>query len=98
MAHEHETIDISDMPDVLRLAEAVRESNSPRILRRDNTEIAILVPLPNGKPKRARRAKTQADYEAFLAAAGSWRDVDIEAFKSYIRARRDASNRPPVDL
>jgi hypothetical protein len=98
VAHEDETVDISKMPDVLRLAEAVHESNSPRILRRDDTEIAILMPLPSGKRRRGKRAKTAADCEAFRAAAGSWKDVDIEAFKDYIRDRHDASRRPPVEF
>lgn len=31
-------------------------------------------------------------------AAGSWGDIDAEAFKQYIRERRQTSSRPPVDL
>jgi hypothetical protein len=31
-------------------------------------------------------------------AAGSWKDVDIEAFTAYIRERRRTSSRPPVRL
>jgi hypothetical protein len=98
MAEDHQTMDISNNPDLLRLVEEVRRSNSPLVLRQDDQEIAVILPLANGKPRRGKRAKTQADYEAFLAAAGSWKDVDVEAFKAYIRERRDASSRPPVDL
>ena len=32
------------------------------------------------------------------AAAGSWRDIDAEAFKAYITERRRASTRPSVRL
>ena len=32
------------------------------------------------------------------AAAGSWKEIDAEAFKAYIRQRRRASSRPPVQL
>ncbi len=31
-------------------------------------------------------------------AAGSWKAMDAEAFKAYIRERRSASSRPPVTL
>jgi hypothetical protein len=31
-------------------------------------------------------------------AAGSWRDIDAEAFKAYIRERRRTSSRPPIIL
>ncbi len=31
-------------------------------------------------------------------SAGSWRDVDADAFKTYIRERRRIANRPPVKL
>ncbi len=31
-------------------------------------------------------------------AAGSWRDIDAEAFKNYIRERRRTANRPSIEL
>jgi uncharacterized protein (DUF433 family) len=31
-------------------------------------------------------------------AAGSWKDIDTEAFKAYIKDRRQAANRPSVKL
>jgi hypothetical protein len=31
-------------------------------------------------------------------AAGSWRDIDADALKAYIRERRQTANRPPVEL
>ncbi len=46
----------------------------------------------------------RADYDPEVAregirkAAGSWKDIDAEAFKAYIRERRSASSRPPVTL
>lgn len=30
--------------------------------------------------------------------AGSWRDIDADAFKVYIRERRRTANHPPVEL
>ena len=37
------------------------------------------------------RAKTAADYEAFLASAGSWADVDTDAFLKNVYESRGRS-------
>jgi hypothetical protein len=34
--------------------------------------------------------------ESTLAFSGAWKDLDAEAFKSYIRERRRTGNRPPA--
>jgi uncharacterized protein (DUF433 family) len=36
--------------------------------------------------------------EGIREAAGSWKDVDTEAFKAYIAERRHTANRPSVKL
>ncbi|NJN80875.1 MAG: hypothetical protein HC802_00305 [Caldilineaceae bacterium] len=41
--------------------------------------------------------KTEADYAAFRSAAGSWADVDVEAFLADIYESRESS-RSPVHL
>jgi hypothetical protein len=94
MARESEHVEIGHIPELLRLAEEVRASKEPRVLTRDREAIAVLTPA---RPRRGRRPKTQADYEAFLSSLGSWRDVDTEALKRDIREAR-GSNRAPVDL
>lgn len=53
MAKALRTIDITNSPELLRLAEDVRTSNEPRLLRRDSEDVAIVHPV-----KRARRAPT----------------------------------------
>lgn len=61
MARASEPIDISDNPDLLRLVEEVRANHEPRVLRRDNEDVAILRPLkraaktriPKGRPAGA---------------------------------------------
>lgn len=98
MVSGRETIDISKSPDLLRLAEEVRRSNTPRVLRADNQDVAVMMPVADTKRSKRKRVKTDADYQAFLGSAGSWADVDTEEFKHYIRERRDTSSRPPVDL
>jgi hypothetical protein len=94
MARDSEHIEIGHIPELLRLAEEVRASREPRVLTRDREEIAVLSPA---KPRRARRRKTKADYEAFLSSLGGWKDlVDTEKLKSDIYESRRISTRPPI--
>ncbi len=75
MAEEMIYIDISDVPDLLRIAEEVRTTRKPRMLRRDNENVAVLMPVTSTQRRKASRAKTKADYEAFRAAAGGWKGL-----------------------
>ena len=54
------------------------------------------------KPPQAtakKEEKTKADYEAFLSAAGGWKDlVDTEKLKKDIYESRKISTRPPIEL
>jgi len=101
MAKELRPLDISNVPELLRLVEEVRESEEPRVLRRDSEDLAILMPVKPprrraGKPSAANVARSKA---GILKAAGGWKEiVNAEAFKAYIRERRRTSNRPPVHL
>jgi len=52
-----------------------------------------LVPKP-----RHRRVQDPADIDAFLSAAGTWRDVDTDALVRDIVESRRLSSRPPVEL
>ena len=97
MATELTPIDITGMPDVARLAEEVRATKRPRLLRRNNEDVALLVPTTSATPHRRRKATTAADDAAFLASAGSWRDVDTDRLLTDIYESR-RSSRPPVDL
>lgn len=98
MADETESIDISNMPELLRLAQEVQSTNAPRILRNDREDLALLIPLTRARKRRGRRAKAAEDHEAFIAAAGSWSDVDIDAFIADIYESRRISSHPPPDL
>lgn len=44
MANEPTPIDISDQPELVRLAQEVQESRQPRALRHDGENLAILMP------------------------------------------------------
>ena len=108
MARELRSIDISDVPELLRLAEEVRTTNEPHVLRRAGEDIAVLMPIGpttkrrGRKPALARRSPAPEEVArskaGIVGSAGSWRDIDAEALKEYIRERRDASRRPPVRL
>jgi hypothetical protein len=99
MAREMIPVDITHTPEVLRLAEEVRSSNTPRVLRRDGEEIAVLTPISSSRKRsRKRRTYTKADDEAFLASAGGWKDFDLEKFLKDNEESRRLSSRPPVDL
>ena len=98
MAQQREILDITHNPDLLRVAEEVRRSKTPRVLRAHDEDVALVMPVADRPRRRSKRAKSEADYQAFLASAGSWDDVDVDEFKRYLRERRDAGDRPPVEL
>jgi hypothetical protein len=55
MARELKPIDISNMPDLLRLAAEVEATKQPVVLRRDSQELATINPVR--KPKASTRAR-----------------------------------------
>jgi hypothetical protein len=95
MATEPRTIEIGNMPDVLRIVDQVRKTRTSRVLSRGKKPLAILRPLPsNGK--RGKRAKSKKDYEAFLASSGSWKDVDTDRLVRDIYESREIVSRSPI--
>ncbi|MGI8690174.1 MAG: hypothetical protein ACR2M3_16480 [Thermomicrobiales bacterium] len=99
MASERETIDISNNPDLLRIVETMRQHNTSAVLTNGTEHVAVVIPVGEAPRRRGTRVKTQADRDAFLQAAGSWKGlIDAEAFKAYIRERRKTANRPSVKL
>jgi hypothetical protein len=97
MAKELKAIDVTHRPELLRLAEEVRRTNEPRLLRRDGEDLAVVAPVAPTPKRRRARAKTEADHGAFLASAGSWKDVDVDRFLAENDERRRLSTRPPVE-
>ena len=91
-------IDITNMPDLVRIAEEVEATNKPRELKRDNKTVALIAPVPSTRKAKKRKEKTKADYEAFKSAAGGWKDIDTDKLIANIYASRRQSNRPPVKL
>ncbi len=86
-------IDITNMPDLVWIAEEVEASNQPRVLKRDNMPIAMLTPV-----KKKPSAKQQAIAET-LALAGLWSDLDLEEMLTALdHIRHDSKPTPPLEL
>lgn len=99
MQREIKHLDISNVPELLRIAEEVRITHQPRILRRDSEDLAILIPVTHSSQERVKRELTESDYQAFLSAAGSWSSfVDSDKLIEDIHESRRLSSKPPVEL
>ena len=61
MAHETVPIDVTSSPDLRRLAEDVASSQTPRILRRGEEDMAVVVPAPRKHSARHGRPTSQDD-------------------------------------
>jgi hypothetical protein len=91
-------IDITNMPDLVRIAEEVEASKKPRELKRENKPIALITPIVQTKPQR-KRGKTTFDPEAFKATAGILKGlIDAEQLKKDIYESRGLITRPPIKL
>src|SRR5258708_31924127 len=80
-------IDITNMPDLVRIAEEVEATNKPRVLKRDNTPLAILTPV---KKKQSDQARSKAVKEA-LALAGAWKDLPSDRMEEELDRIRHKS-------
>lgn len=107
MASQARTIEISDIGDLGALVEEVRRSRSPRILRRDGEDVAVLTPLTRtakpsdgqvGRPRAPTKREVADSRAAIQSAAGSWQDIDVEKLKDELRRQRAMATRPSVDL
>ena len=61
MTSEPTPIDISNMPDLIRLVKEVEATKKPRKLVRNNKPIAVLMPTDTSLSPKKKRAKTKAD-------------------------------------
>lgn len=77
------------MPELVRIAEEVEATKAPRELKRDNKPIALIMPIRQTNPRQKKRRKTEANYEAFKAAAGGWKGlINTEQLKKDIYESR----------
>ena len=96
MALEIEAIDVTDVPELRRIAEEVRDTREPRVLRAGDEDVAVVMPVPRRRGRK--RQRTEADDATFRSSFGGWRGlVDGERLK---RGQEEArgSDRPLVKL
>jgi len=98
MARESISIDVSRIPELLRIAEEVGASGEPQILRRDHENLAVVMPMGRIAKRGRVRMKTDADIEVFESAAGGWKDIDTDKLVEEIYDDRRRSVRPPLEL
>jgi hypothetical protein len=95
MARELRSIDISNTPDVLKLAEEVKRRNEPYLLQRDSEDIAVLMPAPKRK-KLGTRVKPVTEDDPLFRSVGSGHSGigDISANKHRYVAEAYAPKHP----
>ncbi len=54
MTAEPIPVDVSAIPELARLADEVNRSRTPRVLRRDGTDLALIVPAGSRTRRRAK--------------------------------------------
>jgi hypothetical protein len=92
MALTVNAIDVTDLPDLRRIAEEVRDTGRPCLLRIGDEEVAIVTPI--GEATERRRRPTAEEEAASRASFGGWRGlVDGEQLKRDLAEAR-GSNRP----
>ncbi|MGH2461129.1 MAG: hypothetical protein ACRDIY_19905 [Chloroflexota bacterium] len=89
--------DLGNNAELLRIVEEVLMTNEPRSLRREHEDLVVILPAKAAAKPRRKRLPTMAEYEAFRAAAGGWKDVDTDKLIAGIDADRGIGDRPPVD-
>jgi hypothetical protein len=88
MAKEPRHIDISDIPALLKLVQAVRQTNAPMILREDREDVALLMPMqPGGKTTVRGKPVTADDPLWKLVGIGHSGKGDVSANKHTYLAR-----------
>ena len=99
MAAHPAPIDISNISELIRMAEEVNNTKTSRVLTVSRRTLAVLMPVETAGTSKEKRVKTKADYTAFRAAFGSWKDVDTDKLlKDIYEDRRRTNTRPSVKL
>lgn len=101
MSHEFAPIDSSQtsVPSLANIADEVRRTNRPRVLRRADQDGAVISPVRKAAKRTPFKPKSEADIAAFLSAAGGWKDVvDTDKLREDIAASRTLPIRPRPKL
>lgn len=99
MTTEPRYLDISDKPELKALAEEVQRSGTPRVLRENGQDIAVLSPAVVAKPVLADPNDIWAGYDperaraALNASHGIFAGIDTEKLKRDIKEARGQKER-----
>ena len=98
MARELEPIDISDTADLLRLAEEVHRTRTPRLVRRNREDFVVVSPAPPAsKPRRPRGRVLTEDDPLFdligIGHSGGPGDVSANKHRYLAEAHRVEAHR-----
>ena len=66
MVRQPKAIDVTNMPETLRIAEEVRATNEPQLLRRDSEDLAIVMPVN----RRQRKGKVMTKDDPLFGLIG----------------------------
>lgn len=84
--------------DLDQIIERIVRTRETVVVETGHGEVITLRPgMADAPDAHSQPQKTVEDYEAFLAAAGSWKDVDTDQLINDIYTSRRSSRRP-VDL
>ena len=94
MAKELKPVDISNTPELLRLAQEVQATRTPRVLVREREELAVLMPVQRvANPRAAKQAqRAYADLASLRGAAGTldhpllWKEMLQIAREDHLRS------------
>lgn len=93
MAATPTPIDISNMPDLVRLTKQVEITRTPLELKRENKIVAVLTPMEQNE---SDHMKKKAIEEA-LALAGAWSDLPSDDMEEQLdRIRHASTPTPPI--
>ena len=98
MAKELKPIDVSQLPELLRIAEQVRASVEACVLKRDHEELAVLSPVNRARTARRRKsgliAKDDALWDIVGLAGDDKGPTDVSRNKHKYLAEAYATKRP----
>ena len=100
MAKEIKHIDISDTPELVRLAEEVQRSKQPHVLRRDSEDVAVVLPITArtvaGRREQVMEARIWAD-AGVTDTTDVWADYDPAGVRDALQQASGALARADRD-
>ncbi len=96
MSRQIVPIDASNLPDLLKIAEEVHTTKTPRLIKRKGESLALL--MPAGATVNQKKEKARTSVKEALALAGAWSDLPSEHMEEELdRIRHETKPTPPID-